>query len=257
MSKTPLLIAGNWKMNGLLVESIQVMKSLRSHILRKPLRNSRLVLCPPATLLRDLAEKIPGTGIRLGGQDCHQAKSGAHTGDISAAMLRDMICDYVILGHSERRANHGETSQLVAEKAASAHKEKLTTIICIGETGAEREQGKAKDVVKDQLLATIPKSSNHKNTVIAYEPVWAIGTNKVPSEAEIKEMHQFIVQTMQKELKQFEKDVAVLYGGSANEKNANKILSLDAVGGLLIGRASLEAESLWEILQIAETVGKK
>lgn len=253
MTKQSYLIAGNWKMNGLLVESMQVMKSLRSHILRKPLKKTKLVLCPPATLLRDIAEKIPGTGIRLGGQDCHEAKSGAHTGDISAAMLRDMVCDYVIVGHSERRTNHKETSELVAQKAEVAHKESLISIICIGETEAERENGSAYDVVKEQLLASVPKSANDENTVIAYEPVWAIGTNKVPTENEIKEMHQFIVKTAQESLKQFEKNITVLYGGSANEKNAKKILSLPSVDGLLVGRASLEAESLWEILQIAES----
>lgn len=243
-------------MNGLLVESMQVLKTLRSHILRKPLKKTRLVICPPVTLLRDAAEKIPGTGIRLGGQDCHYAKSGAHTGDISAAMLRDMICDYVIVGHSERRTNHKETSELVRQKAEAAQKEKLTAIICIGETEAEREAGQAKEVVRAQLLESVPAKATDKNTVIAYEPVWAIGTNKVPSEDEIKEMHQFIVETAKESLKQFEKDVTVLYGGSANEKNAHKILSLPSVNGLLVGRASLEAESLWEILQAAETVKK-
>lgn len=252
MPKQAPLIVANWKMNGLLVESMQTMKKLRSLILRKPLKKSKVALCPPATLLRDMAEKIPGTGLKLGGQDCHTDKSGAFTGDISAEMLRDMVCDYVILGHSERRQHHKESSGLVAQKATTAHKEKLITIICIGETNDEREAGKAIDIVTEQLLASVPKSANNRNTVIAYEPVWAIGTNKVPTDKEISEMHESIVKTAKKSLKQFEKDVAVLYGGSANEKNAARILSLPGVGGLLVGRASLNAESFWNIIQAAE-----
>jgi triosephosphate isomerase len=254
MAKQTFLIAGNWKMNGLLVESMQTIKKLRSLALKKPLKQTRLVICPPTTLLRDLAEKIPGTGIRLGGQDCHSEKTGAFTGDISAPMLRDMVCDYVIVGHSERRQHHKESCSLVAAKATAAHKAKLISIICIGETEAERDAGKAKEVVYNQLLNSVPKSAHDKNTIIAYEPVWAIGTNKVPTEADIHDMHQFIVQTAQNELKQFEKEIVVLYGGSANEKNATRILSLKGVKGLLVGRASLTAESLWDIVEAAESV---
>ena len=245
------LVAGNWKMHGDMSSTTKLLDGILSGL---PTSNSiDIAVFPPFPYLAKAVEILGDSPVQCGAQNMSDSDEGAFTGEVSASMLKDVGCHYVLVGHSERRTNHKETSELVAQKAEVAHKESLISIICIGETEAERENGSAYEVVKEQLLASIPKSANDENTVIAYEPVWAIGTNKVPTENEIKEMHQFIVKTAQESLKQFEKNITVLYGGSANEKNAKKILSLPSVDGLLIGRASLEAESLWEILQIAES----
>lgn len=245
---TPIVIA-NWKMNGTLLEGMRFFKQLRQNI-NDSLIGCEIVLCPPFTLLRDMAEKVPNTGIRLGGQDCHQENNGAFTGDISAKMLQDMACDFVILGHSERRVGHGESSETVQKKVASAHKEKLTAILCVGETNYEREKKLHKDMIKQQLEHSIPPSANDENTIIAYEPVWAIGTDKTPSVAEIEEMHNFIFDTV-KTMPQFKKGVRVIYGGSVSGDNAKVFLSSEKVNGLLVGRASTDIDDFWKIIQAA------
>lgn len=248
MPKTVPIFIANWKMNSRLVESMQYIKKFRRYMLNN-LVGSEVVICPPATLLRDMAEKVPGTGVRLGGQDCYHEEKGAFTGDISAQMLKDMTCEYVILGHSERRKYHNEDNKLIAKKAETAHGCKLKTIICVGETKEERKNKKAKEVVKKQLLGSIPKSATGKNLIIAYEPVWAIGTNTTPTPEEIGDMHLYIHKILKSHTNAFEKTVRVVYGGSVNVENAGGILDAEGVNGLLIGRASEDVEAFWRIIQ--------
>jgi len=245
---TPIVVA-NWKMNGLLLESMQFFKKLRYNI-NESLIGCEVVLCPPFTLLRDFAEKIPNTGIKLGGQNCHHSINGPYTGDISPAMLQDMACDYVIVGHSERRLGHNESSELVQQKAQGAHEAKLTVVICVGETTYEHEKGLTEDIIRQQLEHSIPETANEKNTIIAYEPVWAIGTDKTPTAKEIEEAHKFIASVL-KEMKQFSNAPRIIYGGSVSNDNAKEILDTQGVSGLLVGRSSLEFDDFWNIIQNA------
>ncbi|MCE3232615.1 MAG: triose-phosphate isomerase [Rickettsiaceae bacterium] len=254
MSKTdkkarnyPIIIA-NWKMNGLLLQGMQMFKQLRSNILGSMV-GCEIVICPPFTLLRDFAEKIPGTGVKLGGQNCHYEPEGAHTGEISAGMLRDMTCEYVILGHSERRTTLNEGSEAVRKKAKISHQNKLSTIICVGETRYERDNNLAKVVIREQVLHSIPDTALASNTVIAYEPVWAIGTGTTPTLDEIEEMHEYIASVVKDELKQFENPPRIVYGGSINAENAKFILSVPNVNGLLVGKASLDVNEFWKIIE--------
>lgn len=245
----PIIVA-NWKMNGLLRESMQLFKDIRTSILDS-LIGCEVVICPPYTLLRDLAEKIPGTGVKMGGQNCHHLSDGAHTGEISAKMLKDMTCDFVILGHSERRTTINEGSELVKKKAETAHAQSLTTVICVGETLYERDNDLAKVVIREQVLHSIPKDATDQNTVIAYEPIWAIGTGTTPTMEQIGEMHKYIEHVVSEELKQFKNPPRVIYGGSISGDNAKSILSVDGVDGLLVGKASLDAKEFWKIIQAA------
>ncbi|MDA0781468.1 MAG: triose-phosphate isomerase [Rickettsiales bacterium] len=243
----PIIIA-NWKMNGLLRESMQNFKQLRAKI-NDSLIGCEIVICPPYTLLRDFAEKIPGTGIKLGAQNCHDKLEGAYTGSISAKMIRDMTCEYVIIGHSERRTTRNEGSELVRNKAEICHSQKLSTIICVGETLYERQNDLAKIVVREQVLHSIPKTSTAENTIIAYEPVWAIGTGKTPTAEQIEEMHNYIAHVINEELKQFENQPRIVYGGSTSSQNARSILSVPSVDGLLVGKASLDPDEFWKIIE--------
>lgn len=245
----PLIIA-NWKMNGLLRESMQNFKILRSKI-NESLVGCEIVICPPYTLLRDFAEKIPGTGIKLGAQNCHDKLEGAYTGSVSVQMLRDMTCEYVIVGHSERRTTRNEGSELVRKKAEVAHSQKLNTIICVGETLYERENDLAKIVIREQVLHSVPKTANATNTTIAYEPIWAIGTGTTPTLQQIEEMHVYIAQVIKQDIKQFENEPRIVYGGSIDAKNAKSILSVEHVDGLLVGKASLDPEEFWKIIEAA------
>ena len=245
----PIVIA-NWKMNGLLRESMQNFKQLRAK-LNDSLIGCEVVICPPYTLLRDFAEKVPGSGIKLGAQNCHDKLEGAYTGSVSAKMIKDMTCEYVIVGHSERRTTRNEGSELVRNKAEVAHSQKLNTIICVGETLYERENDLAKIVVREQVLHSIPKSSTAENTIIAYEPVWAIGTGKTPTVEQIEEMHDYISNVIKEELVQFANEPRIVYGGSTNAKNASSILSVSSVDGLLVGKASLDPEEFWKIIEAA------
>jgi len=248
--KFPIIIA-NWKMNGLLRESMQNFKHIRTNI-HDSLVGCEIVVCPPYTLLRDFAEKIPGTGIKLGGQNCHHEPDGAYTGEISAHMLRDMTCEYVILGHSERRTTLNEGSEMVGKKATIAHQNKINTIICVGETLYERDNELAKIVVREQIIHSIPKCSTAENTIVAYEPVWAIGTGAVPTSEQIEEMHKYIQTIIAQELTQFKNEPRIVYGGSINSNNSESILSIDGVDGLLVGKASLDPEEFWGIIESAK-----
>jgi triosephosphate isomerase (TIM) len=242
----PIIIA-NWKMNGVLLESMQFLKALRMH-LHQSLVGCEIVLCPPYTLLRDFAEKIPGTGMRLGGQNCHHELDGAYTGEISARQLKDMTCDYVLLGHSERRLSGSEGSELVQKKATAAYAQKLIAIICVGETQYERDNNLTNVVIREQLLHSIPANATSANTIIAYEPVWAIGSGLTPTQAEILSTHTFIQETIKTEKPHLDAHTRIIYGGSVSSGNANALLKISNVDGLLIGKASLNVEQFWTIL---------
>ncbi|MEZ0225848.1 MAG: triose-phosphate isomerase [Alphaproteobacteria bacterium] len=239
---TAKLIVGNWKMNGLQADSRERVEKLAQAVKNTQSGVFDMVLCPPATLITTAGWLLKASAIKWGGQDCHAQASGAYTGDISAAMLKDLGCTHVILGHSERRQYHKETSEEVLAKAKAAHAAGLVAIICIGETDAERTAGKANDIVSAQLAASVPDTATVENTVIAYEPVWAIGTGKVASNDDILNMHALIrAKSKVKSL--------ILYGGSVKGSNAKEILHLANVDGVLVGGASLKAD---EFMQIAE-----
>ncbi|CUX82898.1 MAG: triosephosphate isomerase (TIM) TpiA [Roseibaca calidilacus] len=232
------LAAGNWKMNGLRAD----LEELRALIAAQPEPDCGVLICPPATLLAPMAAIADGSRLLLGGQDCHTGQSGAHTGDISAAMLADAGARHVILGHSERRADHGESSDLVAAKARAAHDAGLTAIICVGETEAERDAGRTLDVVLGQLRDSTPKAATAANTVIAYEPVWAIGTGRTPTLAQIAEVHDALRAAVP------DAEISLLYGGSVKPGNAADIFALANVDGALVGGASLKAADFSAII---------
>lgn len=244
----PLLVA-NWKMYGTLAESVQRIKRLGA-LLNKHLVHCDIVVCPPFTLLRDFADHLPLIGVSLGAQDCHYSASGAHTGDVSAEMLADLRCNYVIIGHSERRQAYKESNELVAQKALAAHRAGLTAIVCVGETASERKAGKESEIVAEQILQSLPSSADAKNTVIAYEPVWAIGAASPPSNAEIQAMHAHI----EKILAQRNLNLRIIYGGAVSEKNVREIISIKEVAGVLVGRASLDPEQFWSLINAANDI---
>jgi triosephosphate isomerase len=201
-----------------------------------------VMLCPPATLITTIKTVVKGARIRLGGQDCHWQPQGAHTGDISAEMLEDSGCSAVIVGHSERRTDHGETDDIVRAKAEAAHRAGLTAIICIGETLEERKEGRTLGVISRQLEGSVPASSTAENTVIAYEPVWAIGTGLTPTLAEVGEAHESI-------RKQAGSAMRILYGGSVKPANAAELMAVPNVNGALVGGASLKAADFIGIIK--------
>ncbi len=240
------LIVGNWKMNNLLKDTIVLTSGLVEMVADIKGKQFKMVLCPPAVLIPEVHKIVENSDILVGGQNCHQEKSGAHTGSISAEMLKDAGCDYVIVGHSERRENDREISETVAQKAKTAHEAGLVAIICVGEQERERNSGHQNDVIAVQLDESIPKTANEKNTVIAYEPVWAIGTGKTASDDDIKDMHQFIRETLVEKMKN-SNDVSILYGGSVKPMNAEEILHIPNVDGVLVGGASLKAKDFGDI----------
>jgi triosephosphate isomerase (TIM) len=245
------LVVGNWKMNGLLADSRARAEELAQMAKNHKDAAFEMVLCPPATLINAVADVIAGSPLGLGGQDCHHETAGAFTGNISGEMLKDMGCGYVIVGHSERRQFHRETSAEVAAKAAAAHAAGLVAIICIGETDDERSAGKADEIVVGQLQASIPDSATAENTAIAYEPVWAIGTGKTASADDIKHMHA-LIRTKSSEKIKNGAWLRLLYGGSVKASNAPEILHLPNVDGVLVGGASLKAGDFWAIAQASQ-----
>jgi triosephosphate isomerase (TIM) len=232
------LIAGNWKMNGV-ASSLGEIALLSSSLIAKPSRCDVLV-CPPATLISRAVE-IGSTVLKFGGQDCRAEISGPFTGDISAEMLADAGAQAVVVGHSERRQYHGETDEQVASKARAAWRAGLLAIICIGETLTEREDGQAETICRSQLSGSVPSGATGENTVVAYEPIWAIGTGKTPTKEEILTIHGHIRTCLGT-------NVRILYGGSVNTSNAKEILSLDNVDGVLVGGASLKASDFLSII---------
>jgi triosephosphate isomerase len=244
------LIAGNWKMNGLREDGIALAGALGAKAFGRKLACD-VAVCPPATLLAKIDRAFDNNDIELGGQDCHADAAGAHTGDISAEMLRDAGCRYVIVGHSERRADHGESDATVANKAAAVHRAKMIAIVCVGETLAQREAGETLAIVAGQVKGSLPAKATGADTVVAYEPVWAIGTGKTPTLDQIAEVHAHIRATLEETLGSAGAGVRVLYGGSVNAKNAEEILAVDNVDGALVGGASLKADDFWTIVQAA------
>ncbi|RYG92000.1 triose-phosphate isomerase [Loktanella sp. IMCC34160] len=240
------LAAGNWKMNGTAADLAEVAALAAAH----PAPGVDLLLCPPATLIDRMAQ-VAGP-VSIGGQDCHAAAKGAHTGDISTAMLRDAGATHVILGHSERRTDHGETDAQVRSKAEAALADGLVAVICIGETLDERDGGQTLDVVGTQLAGSTPDAATAVNTVIAYEPVWAIGTGKVPTLDQIAEVHGFIRAELVKRFGEDGNGFRILYGGSVKPSNAAEIFAVGDVDGALVGGASLKAADFSPIIEALE-----
>lgn len=246
---TPL-IAGNWKMNGLRASLFEVEK-LASHLTAGGQHRCVVAICPPATLIAAMNRIAAPAGIVVGAQDCHPAASGAHTGDLSAPMLADAGAQLVIVGHSERRTDHGETDDLVRQKAKSVLAAGLTPIVCVGETRAEREAGRADEVVSSQLAASIPDEAANDEVVVAYEPVWAIGTGLTPTSADIAQMHKSLRDQLVKRFGDKGATIKLLYGGSLKPGNAKEILAIEHVNGGLVGGASLLADDLLAIISAA------
>lgn len=241
------LIAGNWKMNGTgaaLTEATALAEALKD----EP-AVARVALCPPATLIERLAQAVGGSAVEVGGQDCHAETSGAFTGDVSAGMLADAGAGLVILGHSERRAMHGETDADVAAKVEAALAAGLEPIICVGETLEQREAGQAVGVVQAQIAGSLINSLNNIPFVVAYEPVWAIGTGLTPTTAQIEEVHRAVRAAMVERLGETARSAPILYGGSVKPSNAGEILRTPEVGGALVGGASLKAEDFLAIIR--------
>lgn len=245
------LVAGNWKMNGLAAAAGEV-KALRE-ALAGPLSGiaADVMIAPPATLIGHLHSATQDSPIQLAGQDCHAKASGAHTGDISAEMLKDAGAAAVIVGHSERRADHGEIDPIVRAKAEAGYRAGLLAIVCVGETRAEREAGHTLDVVGGQLAGSVPDGATPENTVVAYEPVWAIGTGRTPSAADVAEVHAHIRSALVAALGTGAAGVRILYGGSVKPDNAAVLLALPDVDGALVGGASLTAASFLAIAGLA------
>ena len=238
------LAAGNWKMNGTAAALDEVRALTAAHAAPA----CEMLLCPPATLLSRMAEAARGTALKVGGQDCHAKASGAHTGDISAAMLRDAGASHVILGHSERRTDHGETDAQIRAKAEAAVAEGLVAIVCIGETEAERDASQTLAVIGRQLDGSIPGGATAATLVVAYEPVWAIGTGRTPTLAEIGEVHSFLRDRLRGLIGAEAEGVRLLYGGSVKPSNAAEIFAIPHVDGALVGGASLKAADFGAIV---------
>jgi triosephosphate isomerase (TIM) len=240
------LIVGNWKMNGNMA-SLEVAKAIAAGATKR----NTIVICPPTTLIIPMAEAVKGSGLHVGAQDCHTKTFGAHTGDISASMLADAGATYVIVGHSERRADHDETNDSVRAKAAAATTAGLKAIICVGESEAQRDEGRAVSVVIEQVFASVPVNSDANSVAIAYEPVWAIGTGRTPSVNDVEIIHGEIRAALQKSFgKEVGAAIAILYGGSVNAANAADLLSIPNVDGALVGGASLKAVSFLAICSV-------
>jgi triosephosphate isomerase (TIM) len=245
MARPRPFVAGNWKMNGLRSSAAEMIRIAQG---AGALTAVDLMICPPATLLGLFAAIVEGSAVRLGGQDCHAESHGAFTGDISAEMLKDAGASAVIVGHSERRTYHKESDADVRAKALAAHRGGLCAIICVGETRAERENGRALAVVRTQLDGSIPDGATADNLVVAYEPVWAIGSGLTPTPADVVEMHGSIRRRLRSRFAEEGAGMRILYGGSVKPSNAKELLGVADVDGALVGGASLKAD---EFLAIA------
>jgi len=243
------LVAGNWKMNGLRSSAAEFTRIVEG---AQKLTAVDLMICPPATLLVLFAAAAKGTSVLIGAQDCHAEPSGAFTGDLSAEMLKDAGASAVIVGHSERRIYHKETDTDVRAKALAARRAGLCAIVCVGETRAEREGGRALAVVGTQLDGSVPDGATAENLVVAYEPVWAIGSGLTPTPSDVAEMHAFVRQRLGSRLGEEGQGIRILYGGSVKPSNAKELLPVANVDGALVGGASLKAD---EFLAIAGVYG--
>ena len=249
MAERRKLVAGNWKMNGLRTALLEVESMIAG---ARALGRVDLAICPPATLASQVGDVLQGSPIGLGGQDCHAKANGAFTGDVSAEMWADLGARFVIVGHSERRQHHGETDAIVAAKAAAVCRAGLIPIICVGESLAERDAGKTLAVIATQLAGSIPDEAGRADTVIAYEPVWAIGTGRTPTVAQVEEVHQAVGRALDARFGAAGLQIRVLYGGSVKPDNAAELMAVAGVDGALVGGASLKAA---DFLAIAMACG--
>lgn len=233
------LIAGNWKMNGLKgsVAEFDAMLKGAAEVAAK----ADLLVCPPATLIAAYADMASGKKVAVGAQDCHPKASGAHTGDIAAEMLTDAGATAIIVGHSERRADHGEGDALIRQKAEAAWRAGATAIVCIGETQGQRDAGQTLDIVRSQLEGSLPEGSTAANLVVAYEPVWAIGTGLTPTAQDVEQIHGFIRELLTSRFREDGATMRILYGGSVKPSNAAELMAVKNVNGALVGGASLKA----------------
>ena len=241
------LIAGNWKMNGLkaAMAEFEAMVAGAPSVAAK----ADLLVCPPATLVAAFAEKARGTVVAVGAQDCHPKPSGAHTGDISAEMLADAGAKAIIVGHSERRADHGESDQLVRQKTEAVWRAGLVAVVCIGESEEQRNAGQTLDILRGQLSLSLPDASTANNLVVAYEPIWAIGTGRTPTAADVEQIHKFIRDLLTERFKGEGSKMRILYGGSVKPSNAAELMAIANVDGALVGGASLKAADFLAIAQ--------
>ncbi|MEQ8357830.1 MAG: triose-phosphate isomerase [Kiloniellaceae bacterium] len=244
------LIAGNWKMNGLAADAKALAEGLR-RLSAQADAGAEILVCPPFPYLGLVAQGVSGSRIALGAQDCHSAAQGAHTGDTAAPMLRDVGCSYVIVGHSERRADHGETDAEVRHKAEAGLAGGLVPIVCVGETEEQRTAGQTLAVIARQVKGSVPVGMEAQRLVVAYEPVWAIGTGRTATAADIVPVHAEIRRLLAGLVGEGAKKVRILYGGSVKPDNAGELLSQANVDGALVGGASLKAENFWAIAQSA------
>jgi triosephosphate isomerase len=242
------LVAGNWKMNGLKASGAELQKIVAG--VGALSGKAELMVCPPATLLSAFAQAAAGSSVLIGGQDCHAKASGAHTGDLAAEMLADAGATAVIVGHSERRTDHEETDAQVHAKALAAWRAGLTAIVCVGEQRAEREARETLAVVGQQLDGSVPDGGTAANLVIAYEPVWAIGTGLTPTPADVAEVHAFIRRKLTERLPAEGAGIRILYGGSVKPSNARELMGVANVNGALVGGASLKADEFLGIASV-------
>lgn len=242
----PQLIAGNWKMHCLAADAVALAEGVANGAAGIA---AELLVCPTALHVAAVAGALRGSTVAVGGQDCHQATHGAHTGDIAAPMLLDAGASWVILGHSERRQNHGETDELVREKCLAAVAAGLTPIVCVGETADQRSGGQETEVVGWQIAGSLPKPFNG---VVAYEPVWAIGTGKTATNEDVAAMHAFIREELVRQFGDAGRTIRILYGGSVKPSNAAALLAVPNVGGALVGGASLKADEFLAIARAAQ-----
>lgn len=242
------LVAGNWKMNGTSA-SLDELRMIGDGFMRGLDAQTEALICVPATLLSRAAGILASTPVRAGGEDCHAKESGAHTGDISAEMLRDAGASHVIVGHSERRTDHGEDDATVRAKAEAAWRAGLVAIVCIGETNEQRQAGETLGVLSRQIDGSVPSSATAANTIIAYEPVWAIGTGLTPTAQDVAAAHAHIRAQLGEKLGSQARTMRILYGGSVKPSNAVELLGVENVDGALVGGASLKAA---DFLGIAE-----
>jgi triosephosphate isomerase len=247
------LFAGNWKMNGLtrsIGELDQLINGVGSDC------DVDVMICPPATLLAAFAKAAAGSAVSIGAQDCHPKPAGAYTGDISAEMLRDAGADAVIVGHSERRIYHGEQNADVRAKALAARRAGLLAIVCVGETQEERESGQTGEVINAQLVGSLPEEASAASLVVAYEPVWAIGSGLTPSPHDVAEVHQAVRTHLTERFGREGDKIRILYGGSVKPENCHGLLSVANVDGALVGGASLQAEEFLRIIAAAVKIGR-
>ncbi|MDB5508881.1 MAG: Triosephosphate isomerase [Hyphomicrobiales bacterium] len=240
------LVAGNWKMNGLKA-ALSEVSAIRDAAAAGEAGRAELAICPPATLIAAVADICKGSSVATGAQDCHARESGAHTGDLSATMLKDAGAAYVIVGHSERRTDHHETSEMVRAKAEAAIAAGLTAILCVGESQRQREAGETLTVVGEQIEKSWPKGASPDSLVIAYEPIWAIGTGLTPTPADVAEVHAFLRREVERLLGGQGTGVRLLYGGSVKPSNARELMAVPHVDGALVGGASLTAKDFMGI----------